>query len=107
MPLQMSFSGRNFDIASGATAIIVALLAAVGGAPRWLLYAWNAAGSLLLVNIITIAVVSTPVFHAFGDEQLNTWVTAVPFIWLPGVLVPAALVGHILVWRKLLSSAHA
>jgi hypothetical protein len=32
---------------------------------------------------------------------LNTFVADPPFVWLPAVLVTAALMGHILVWRKL------
>jgi len=32
---------------------------------------------------------------------LNTWIADPPFIWLPGVLVPAALLGHLLLWRKM------
>jgi len=38
---------------------------------------------------------------AFGPDRLNTWIADPPYIWLPGVLVPAALFGHLLTWRKL------
>lgn len=103
MPVQMSYSGRNFDILTGTSAIVVAVLAARGLAPRWLLLGWNLLGSLLLLNIVWIAAISTPLFHAFGDSQLNTWVAYPPFVWLPGVLVPAALLGHGILWRKLCS----
>ncbi len=104
MPVQMSFSGDNFDIVTGVTAIFVAILAAKGAAPRWLLVVWNAMGFLLLVTIVGIAVASTPVFAAFGRNRLNTFIAYPPFIWLPCVLVQAALLGHILVWRKLRAS---
>jgi hypothetical protein len=63
--------------------------------------AWNLLGTLLLVNIVSIAVASLPTFAAFGPDRLNTWVADPPYVWLPGVLVPAALFGHILTWRKL------
>ena len=101
MPAQMSYSGWNFDILSGALAIPVAVLAATGRAPRWLVVGWNLMGTVLLANIVTIAVASTPLIAAFGPDRLNTWIADPPFIWLPGVLVPAALFGHILVWRRL------
>ncbi len=101
MPPQMSYSGSNFDIVTGATAILVAFLAAKGSAPRWLLIGWNTLGSLLLLNIVVIAVRSMPMIRAYGDDHLNTWVAYPPFVWLPGVLVQAALLGHLLVWRKL------
>ncbi len=101
MPAQMSFSGWNFDILTGALAIPVALLAARGRAPRGLIIAWNLMGSLLLANIVSIAVASLPLFAAFGPDRLNTWIADPPYIWLPGVLVPAALFGHIVAWRKI------
>jgi len=106
MPKQMSYSGWNFDILTGATAIVVAWLAASGRAPRWLIVGWNVLGSALLLAIIAIAVASTPTFAAFGSrpEQLNTWIADPPYVWLPGVLVPAALFGHWLLWRKLLAT---
>jgi len=101
MPVQMSFSGWNFDILTGALAIPVAWLAARGRASRGLITAWNVMGTLLLANIVTIAVVSLPVFAVFGPDRVNTWIADPPYIWLPGVLVPAAIFGHIVTWRKL------
>lgn len=101
MPVQMSFAGRNFDILTGLFAIPVAMLAAGDRAPRGLIVLWNLVGSVLLANIVAIAVASLPTFAAFGPDRLNTWVADPPYVWLPGVLVPAALFGHILTWRKL------
>lgn len=105
MPPQMTFTGMNFDIMTGVTALIVAALAARGWAPRWLLLGWNALGTLLLVVILAIAVASLPAFAAFGDEpaRLNTWVAYFPFVWLPAGLVSAAVLGHVVLWRRLLS----
>jgi hypothetical protein len=31
----------------------------------------------------------------------NVWVTQAPFVWLPAVMVLAALLGHILLFRRL------
>lgn len=50
------------------------------------------------VNIITVAVVSTPAFGWFGPDHLNVWVLYPSCVWLPAVMVLAALMGHILVW---------
>jgi len=101
MPVQMSYSGQNYDIVSGITAGALALWLGRGRASRWVVATWNVLGFLLLVNIVTVAVVSTPLFRWFGSERLNTFVTYPPFVWLPAVLVVAALMGHILVWRWL------
>jgi len=105
MPVQMSFSGWNFDIASGATAAVVAVLASRGLAPRWLLLSWNALGTALLLTILGIAIASLPALAWFGHEpaRLNTFIAHFPFIWLPSGLVSAAAFGHVLLWRRLLS----
>ena len=101
MPVQMSYSGRNYDIVTGITAGLLAVWLAAGPVPRIVVAVWNAAGLALLVNVVTVAIVSTPVFRWFGEQQQLTFVTYPPFVWLPAVLVTAALMGHILVWRKL------
>lgn len=101
MPVQMTFTGWNFDIVTGLLAIPVAWLAAQGRASRDLIMAWNTMGTILLVVIICIAVVSTPTFAAFGPHRMNGWVAHAPYVWLPGALAPSALLGHALLWRKL------
>lgn len=109
MPIQMSFSGWNFDIVTGATALVVAPLALFGLLPRHLLLAWNALGSVLLLVIVAIAVASTPPWLAFGSDAAlaNTWVAYAPFVWLPTVLVPAAAAGHVVLWQRWLREAAA
>ncbi|MFO0612255.1 MAG: hypothetical protein U0414_06695 [Polyangiaceae bacterium] len=103
MPPQMTFTGVNFDVVSGATAILVAALVSTGRAPRWLVVAWAALGTALLAAIGAIAIASLPSFHAFGSEpeRLNTWVTRFPFVWLPAGLVSSAVFGHVVLWRRL------
>lgn len=101
MPAQMSYSGRNFDIVTGITALIVALMVRRGHGGRVLVAAWNVMGFALLLNIVSIALASTPRFRYFGDDQLNTFVTYPPYVWLPAVMVLAAVAGHLLVFRAL------
>jgi hypothetical protein len=101
MPEQMSYSGQNFDIVTGATAIVVAWLAATGRAGRRVIGGWNVLGSALLLNIVVVAILSTPIVRYFGDDRLNVWVTYPPFVWLPAVMVLAALSGHLLIFRAL------
>jgi len=36
----------------------------------------------------------------FGEDRINVFVTLTPFVWLPAVM-PAALLGHIVVFRPL------
>lgn len=101
MPEQMSYSGRNFDILTGITAIVVAVLAQRGMAGRRVVLVWNAIGLALLINIVVIAVLSTPRFRYFGDDRLNVFVTYPPFVWLPAVMVLSALAGHLLIFRAI------
>jgi small-conductance mechanosensitive channel len=101
MPSVMSYSGRNFDILTGATAIVVAFLVRWGVSGRRTVWLWNVCGLMLLVNVVGVALLATPVAQYFGPDQLNIWVTYPPFVWLPAVMVTAALAGHLLVWRAL------
>lgn len=100
MPNALSFSGRNFDIVTGVTALLLAPLVAAGRAPRALVVAWNLMGLGFLAVIMFIAVATMP-GNPLAGELPNTWVCYVPFVWLPTVLVPAAIAGHVLVFRRL------
>jgi hypothetical protein len=101
MPEQMSYSGRNFDIVTGLSALVVAALAARGRGGRTLVAVWNVVGLALLLNIVVVALISTPIIAAFGQDRLNIWITYPPFVWLPAVMVLAALTGHLLIFRAL------
>jgi hypothetical protein len=101
MPEQMSYSGRNLDIVTGITALIVAVLVKAGFGGRRLVAAWNVLGLALLINVVTVAILSTPRIRYFGDDHVVTFVTYVPFVWLPAVMVVAALAGHLLIFRAL------
>lgn len=106
IPVQMTYAGRNFDIVSGLTAAAVGLVLAVGGGSRRLVLGWNFLGLALLGNIVIIAVLSTPVpFRAFLNEPANRLPGVFPYVWLPTVLVQAALFGHLLVFRALARGA--
>jgi hypothetical protein len=101
MPREMSYSGRNFDILTGAAAIVAAALTATNRAGIRLVAVWNIAGFALLINVIIVAILGTPRFRFFGEDSLNTWVALVPFVWLPAVMVVAALAGHLIIFRAL------
>jgi hypothetical protein len=100
MPNALSFSGYNFDVVTGATAIPVAL-ALRAGAPRALAFAWSVLGSACLVVIAAIAIATSPMLAALGPNELNSWVTQLPFVYLPTVLVVFAIAGHFAVFRAL------
>ena len=104
MPVQMSWSGRNFDVASGITALLVGFWLHTAVRPSSLLVAlWNTLGVALLANILVVALLSAPTpFRMFANEPPNVWITRAPWVWLPAAMVFAAILGHALVIRWLL-----
>jgi hypothetical protein len=101
MPPQMTYTGWNLDIVTGLSAAALAPAVALGRAPRALVAAWNVMGRLLVLWVLGIGIASTPAIRAFGDTAVNGWIAFFPFVWLPAVLVPAAITGHVLVLRRL------
>jgi hypothetical protein len=103
MPVQMSWSGWNFDVLAGLGALGLGAWIATGKAPRAAVWAWVTLGWITLLTIIGIAIASTPLLHAFGSEpaRLNTWIAQAPYVWLPSVMVVFAFAGQIVVIRKL------
>ena len=104
MPVQMSYDGRNLDILTGMSALILGSILLWTQLPKALIWIWNVAGLGLLVNVVGVAILSTPVpFRQFHNDPPNVWILDVPFVWLPMVMVTAALFGHLAVGVKLLS----
>jgi hypothetical protein len=100
MGVQLTWSGLNFDVITGVSALAVGIYGMRAPLPRWLVAAWNWLGFALLLNIGWIAVASfpTPLRIFPGD---NAIVATFPYVWLPAFLVQAALFGHVLVFRWL------
>ena len=108
MPVQMSYAGRNFDIMTGITAVGVALWLARGHRSNGVVFVWNTLGLTLLANVLIVALLSAPTpMRQFMNEPANIWVTRAPWIWLPTVLVWAAIAGQTLVYRRLWSERAA
>lgn len=102
VPPQLSWSGRNLDIIAGILAVPFGIWA--HRLPRAALWAFNLVGLGLLLNVIIVAILSVPTpFQVFTPD--NTWVGYFPFIWLPTGLVALALLGHVVLTRRLLRSA--
>lgn len=104
IPVQMTFEGRNFDIVSGILGAVVGLLLwRKVKLSRAVILVWNFIGLGLLINIVVTAILSTPVsFRFFMNEPANTIVAELPYVWLPGFVVPMAFLLHILSIRKAL-----
>lgn len=108
LPSHLTFEGRNFDVLVGLTAPIVAYGVHRGWLGGRAIFAWNVASLGFLVNIVGMAVTTFPGplhmdWPGVSNEVMATW----PFVWLPGFLVPVALMGHVTSLRQLLRSRTA
>jgi hypothetical protein len=102
LPEQMTFEGRNLDILSGVTAPFIAWLVSRHKISKAGLILWNFACLGLLINIVTVAILSTPSpIRVFMNEPSNTIVAYFPVSWLPAFLVPLAYTLHFLSLRQL------
>ena len=99
MPEQMSYSGRNFDVLTGASAIVVAALVAAGVAGRRLVMAWNIAGLRCSSTSWWWRSSRRRALPRSDPIASTCSSTYPPFVWLPAVLVLAALAGHLIIFR--------
>lgn len=103
LPVQMTFEGRNFDILSGLTASLIAWLYRHRKISKAVVIIWNFICLGLLINIVTVAILSFPTpFRYFHNEPANSIVALFPFVWLPALLVPLAYGLHFLSLKQLL-----
>ena len=86
VPVELTYHGRNFDLIIGALALPVAWLVSRRlNAAILIGAAWNIAGLLSLLNILSIAVRSVPgPFFDFSKNYLP--------LYFPGILIPAVFV---------------
>src|SRR5262249_54030887 len=102
---QMTWSGRNFDVVSGASALLLGVWLWRRGddrpVPRAVVWIWHLLGLGVLANIVVVAVLSMPTRLRACDGPTNSVVATFPYVWLPTGMVTAALFGHVLVARRL------
>jgi hypothetical protein len=103
IPVQMTFEGMNFDVLVGLTAPVISYMCFIK--KKWPISVaifWNFLGLALLATIVSIAILSAPTpFRQFMTDPAPTFIASVPFIWLPGFVVPVALYGHVLSIKQL------
>jgi hypothetical protein len=107
IPQSMTFEGSNWDILSGiSTPIIYYVVFKIKKASSKVLLVWNFVCLGLLLNIVTIAVLSakTP-FQQFAFDQPNVGVTYFPFVLLPSLVVPLVFFSHLVAIRQLFKTA--
>ncbi|PKM03498.1 MAG: hypothetical protein CVV16_08705 [Gammaproteobacteria bacterium HGW-Gammaproteobacteria-6] len=102
LPRVMTFHGANFDILIGASAPIVAWLLASQKISNRMALAWNVIGIAMLANVAVSGVLTTPgPLHLIATEVPNAAIGTFPFTYIPGLIVPLALILHVLSIRAL------
>ncbi len=112
LPVQMTYAGANFDIVSGVAALAFWTWERFGTPNRqlrWILaLTTNVIGSALLLNVMSVAVRSTPwPLRTYLNDPPVLLVFHTPYTWVLPVCVSGALWGHVLVFRWLLAERRA
>jgi hypothetical protein len=99
----LTFEGRNYDVLVGLTALPMAWLCFARRAwPPAAAAVWNVAGIVILVSTVLHFVLSAPApFQRIHTAPPTTIVATLPYIWLPGFLVPLAWTLHVASLRTL------
>ena len=102
IPKMLTYQGANFDILIGISAPIVAWLLASRRISERMALAWNVIGIAMLANVAVRGVLTTAgPLHIIATEVPNAAIVTFPFTYIPGLMVPLALVLHVLSIRVL------
>jgi hypothetical protein len=101
IPVAMTWTGANFDIVSGLTALLCAPLAARSRAAAWVA---NLVGIALLANVARVAVLSSPVPFGWAVEPPLQLAFHLPYALIVSVCVAGALAGHVVLTRRLVAT---
>jgi hypothetical protein len=102
IPQIMTFRGFNFDIIIGVFSVLflVVYLFRKSILKNWVFTLWNYAGIISLISVVLIGILSSPVpIQQFSFDQPNVAVLGFPYALLPTVIVPIALLSHLLMLR--------
>jgi hypothetical protein len=109
LPAPFAPSAGWGDMIAGVTAALLAWLIALFGARvRPLTLLWNAFGIADLVNAVTLGALSAPgPLQVFLGPPDSSPMTTLPWLIIPGFLVPILFFIHVVIFRRLLAKAEA
>jgi hypothetical protein len=99
IPPTMTWSGRNWDIVSGIVALLMAPACRPSKWPAWIA---NIIGLALLVNVMRVAILSSPVSFGWPVTPKIELINHGPYALIVPVCIGSALIGHIALTRALL-----
>jgi len=99
IPSTMTWTGQNWDIVSGGAALLAAPLARRHRVAAWCA---NVIGMALLLNVVRVAVLSSPI--SFGWQITPPLLLAfhLPYALILPVCIGGAAMGHVVLTRALL-----
>lgn len=100
IPDTMTWTGQNWDIVTGIVALLCAPFAVKNRASAWVA---NAVGFALLLNVMRVAVMSSPLPFAWGQQPPLLLAMVFPYALIVPLCVGAALTGHVILTRQLLA----
>ncbi len=103
LPQLVTYEGLNFDIIVGATAIPISLLLYYKILPKSVVYLWNIIGIGILTFTVFTFVSAFYFKELFSVPQFPMIVGNTPYIFLPGMMVPFAILMHVVSIRQLRS----
>ena len=102
IPGTMTWTGQNWDIVSGVTALVAAPLAS---RHRWAARTANIVGLALLLNVMRVAILSTPLPFGWDVQPRLLLAFHLPYALIGPVCVGGALFGHLVLTRALWAKA--
>ena len=100
IPETMTWSGSNWDIVSGIVSLILCPFVSRSRALAWVA---NVVGILLLVNVMRVAILSSPVPFGWEVVPKLELIGHLPYAFIVPICVGGAALGHVLLTRRLLT----
>ncbi len=109
LPAPFAPSAGWGDIVAGAAAAPLAwAIAQFGARVRTLALLWNVFGAADLVNAIALGALSAPgPLNAFAGPPTSAIMTTLPWLIIPGFLVPSLFFIHLVIFHRLLARTEA
>ena len=101
IPMTMTWNGSNWDVVSGVMATAAFLLWRKIPSLIWIA---NGVGFVLLLNVMRVAVMSSPLPFAWDVQPPLQLAFHLPYVWIVPVCVGGALAGHVILTRALVLS---
>lgn len=99
IPGTMTWTGQNWDIVAGTVALLATPFATRRRGVAW---GANLVGLLLLLNVMRVAILSSPLPFGWGQQPPLLLAWHLPYALIGPVCVGGALFGHLVLTRALL-----